>query len=953
MSRIPQVLALWLALLPAAAVAQAPAGGDKGASGLLAAGEAAFNAGNPQAAADAFGEFLKNYAGLPGTADAVARVKPLLAICQARLGRFDEALPPLEEALKQPDPKLRPDLLFFAGLANLRTGKPDLARKQFGEVFADTKVERSRRMETLVLAGMSYVMEKNWKESIAFFGKHGREIADYSPEAGARAKILLLHSLMQDQQWDEAAALATTMRARMEEIRQVVTFASLTIALGNHFLEAGQFHQAISQLGRVPEKSEILSLQNLRLAEARDDLKAAELAKNPLRASQLQTSVTEMQRELDEFAKIPQFDSAARLRLAGAYFQLGRTREGCLILDQMVRQMEPDEVVESATASLMRGWMSLARHTRAEKTADLYLERLAKLPERPNLADVMFLKAQALEGRFQYQAAADGYREVSKKFPGKPIAAQADFMAAYNILQLEDYAQAGSLLDSQLKQLKPGDEMWPHAVFWRGMAYYYDQKWDDCRKLMEQYLKAEKAGGEYLDDAEFRIAYTRFAETDYPQAIRLLDAFVAKNPQSEWLAEALLTLGDAQAAEGDLGDAEKAYAAIPAAAEGFHDEGWMKRGNLFKARKDFAGMKSLFTEFLEKRPTSPRIPEALQWLGWVAKQQGDLPEAKKIYWDAIARFGNDPVRPGIEDIFIAGQSLYPGEGKAELSNRLKAELIRAKAESRKRCAVRLGWSLARLQPTPQANRDALAALAPDIDPKDTSPTIVADVADALADSPEPSRAAALYEGLRQWWPRAAERERAYAGLGFIAAREGRETEAIAAFDKFEKSSRMPKTPPDERGVSLVEGELGGRVALARAGLLAKRSPDESLNLMLAVQKSKATPAKIRAEAFIQAARLHVAQGRPREALPYFEQVYLLFNRFPALVADAYYERGTVLETLGMPEKAREVFSELVAREDLSGFPPARLAAKRAESLGGIIPPAEPTGGLIPPTPGKP
>ncbi len=110
------------------------------------------------------------------------------------------------------------------------------------------------------------------------------------------------------------------------------------------------------------------------------------------------------------------------------------------------------------------------------------------------------------------------------------------------------------------------------------------------------------------------------------------------------------------------------------------------------------------------------------------------------------------------------------------------------------------------------------------------------------------------------------------------------------------------------------------------------------------------PARVRADAFLDAARLHVKRQQFREALPYFEQVYLLFNRFPELVAKAYYERGEVLEKLNLPDKAREVYSELAQREDLATFGTAKLGLRRAEALGGLIPIKEPDEGLIPPAP---
>lgn len=957
------LLFLLLSLTSELSAQEIPSAPIQGAGELLSAGEAAFNSGNWLGATDSFQEFIKNYGGLEGTANALIRLKPLLAICQVRLGKFEEALPLLEEALKQPDLDAgqRVDLVFFAGLSNMRLGNADAARKKLGEIFTDPKVERSRRMESLILGGMSYVMERNWKEAIAFFKKYGNEINTYSPESGARARILLLHALMEEQQWDEAVLLARDIHAMLDEARQVVTFSSLLIRLGGQYLENGAYHQAISVLRLVPSAVEIRRLQGTRLAEAEQDLKSAMAGKNTVRASQIQTGVDEMRRELEAFEKIPQFDSAARLRLAGAYFHLDRTREACLILDQMVRQMEPDALVESATASLIRGWMALDRYRRSERTADLYLERFEQLAEKPNLPDVLFLKAQALEGQFQHLEASEAYREVATRFPDKPIAAQAEFMAAYNILQLEDYKQAGGLLDRQLKKLKKRDEMWQHVFFWRAMAFYFDQRWEDARKSLLAYLKEsqeEGVGGEYVDDAQFRIGYSYFSEAKYQDSIKALGGFASAHPESEWLGEALLTLGDAYAAEGDLKDADRAYSQIGVEWPGFHDEGWMKRGNLLKLQKDFSGMKKLFTAFLEKRSASPRIAEGLQWLGWVAKQEGNLDEAREIYWEAISLLGNDSVRPGLEDIFLGLLGFYSGADRLLLKARLEDELEKAKAVKKRRLATRIGWALAQLHLTNKSispevrsrdSREALVSLFPQIDPKDTAPRILADVADALAENRDSEHAALTYDGLRKWWPRAPERDRAYAGLGFIAARSGKEMEALAHFEKYEKSAIMPKTAPDLRGISLVEGELGGQVALAKAALLAKRNVDQSLDILLAIQKTKTMPAQIRAGAFMNAARLHVKQKNYREALPYFEQVYLLFNRFPSLVAEAYYERGEVLEKLQMPEKAREVYSELATREDLISFEPSKRALKRAQVLGGLIEPKSSESGMIPPT----
>ncbi len=352
----------------------------------------------------------------------------------------------------------------------------------------------------------------------------------------------------------------------------------------------------------------------------------------------------------------------------------------------------------------------------------------------------------------------------------------------------------------------------------------------------------------------------------------------------------------------------------------------------------------------------------MQWLGWVAKQEGDLAEARRIYWNAIEKFGNDRVRPGLEEIFLALHSFYPAAERTELEARLRDLLARAKETRRTRFATRIGWAIAKLQlsakgeqaGTPEQRSEKhsaeLIALAPQVDPRETAPAILADVADALAESDNRENAALLYEGLRKWWPRAPERDRAFAGLGFLALREGGDAEALEWFDRYERTSVMPKDAPDENGISLVLGELGGQVAMARADLLSKNKPDEAMMILLAIQRSKSMPANSRAEALMKTAELHVSRGRHRESLPYFEQIYILYNRFPEMVAAAYYGRGRALEELAMPEKAREVYSELANRPDLAAFEPAKLATARARVLGGVLEPNNPADGVIPPKP---
>ena len=928
---------------------------------MLQIGNTAYLAQNWVEAAEVFQRFLDTYAADTALAEPVKKVQPLLALAYLRQGKLDQAEKPSAVALADPglDPLVRAELRFFAGLGALKSGRHEEARKHLGTVFNDPKAESSRRMEALVLGGMSYVMEENWPGAVTFFTKYGKEIRAASPEAGGRADILHLHALIQAERWDEAISLAQDISARLDQVRQVVTFSSLLIDLGSQFLEKEQPYQAISVLRLIQTRAEILQLQKAKIDEAMADLQYATASKNAVRQTQISTSLKDMGKDMENILKMPQFDSASRLRLAQAYQSLGRTREAALILDQMVRQMPPDELVESATTNLISGWMSLERWSRAAKAADVYLERLSKLPLAKNLPGVLFARAQAFEGQFEYAKAAAGYAEVSQRFPKDELAAKARFMEAYNILQLEQYAEAGRLLDELLKDLPTQHEMWDHAFFWRGMVPYFEQQWEPARKHLSEYLERIEKGssgtGEYVDEAIFRRAYAYFSEAQYEPAITELLRFEKEHPTSEWLPEAQLTLGDCYGAMGELALAKSAYQRISADATGFHDEGWMKQGQIYKAEKDLAGMKRHYEDFLNVRAPSPRVGEALNWLGWVAKQEGKPGEAREIYWKALHQLGNEKGRPGLEDLFLRLNALYSGDQKQELSALLLKEKASAESLQRTFYAIRLGWAEAHLRQRaePTESRVMLARLGAKLEPKDTAPRILLDCAEAAAAIGEDKEAERLFEGLRKWYPRAPERDRAYAGLGFLALAKGDQERALAMFDRFEKTAVMPKSAPDAQGISIVESEIGGKVALARGRLLEATQKEEALHLYAAVQKSKAMPAKIRAEAFLAAASLQAERGQMREALPIYEQVYVLFNRYPELVAKAYWGRGQALEKLGKSELAREVYSELAQRDDLKTTREAADGRRRAITLGGLILPKVPEGGEIPPTTHQP
>lgn len=207
-----------------------------------------------------------------------------------------------------------------------------------------------------------------------------------------------------------------------------------------------------------------------------------------------------------------------------------------------------------------------------------------------------------------------------------------------------------------------------------------------------------------------------------------------------------------------------------------------------------------------------------------------------------------------------------------------------------------------------------------LDVRRMNPRVTADCADASRGAGSKLRAEALYRELIKWHPRAVEIERAYAGLGFLAAEAGDADVALEQFKKFEKKS--------------VTGELAITVALRKAELLAgSKRLDEAIAVYKELLANKMTPGRAKAQVLISWGQLLEKQQKLLPATAYYERVYLAYGKHGDLAAQAYLARGRALESLGKKGAAAEVYTELREREALQTYPEYEEAALRLKVTG--------------------
>lgn len=911
-----------------------PAGPDLAAEGpaeLLERGRTAFAANDFAVAEEALETFMADYGTAAEAEEAVRLHRPLLAISKVGLKKFAEARGWIDESLTDPeiDFALADELRFWRAICLMQAGELVPAQRAFGEYWANEGHDAVKRYEALLLFATLY-LQQGFPEAAADFLEgqlpHYRETA---PEAASRAVVLELYARIEADQPDQALAVLRREHQQMDQMTQVISFQTLALQLGASFLEEERYYPAITALQLIWPSARLLDYQNAKIEEIQERIAVLEQRPNTRgMVFQLQTILKRVERELANFSAIENFDSALRLRLAMAYQGLGRYTEAALVMEEMLASMPPDPIVEKASLAQIQCWMEVRRWPRAVRAAERYEKVFGA--DGPSLATVLFLKAEALREDQRHQAAQLAYGDLVDRFPDDPFAAKAIFMQGFLYLQQDDSDGALYQFD-QVRRLHPESAMVEDADYWTGMTYSFSGLYAEAREHLATHLNRYDLP-KYKKEAIFRIAVCTFSLAEYEEAIRLLETFAADYPGDPFTDEAHLLIGDACLGEGRIEEGFAAYQKVRPESRRFFEDAWFKQGNAYKLLEEIPTMREHFETFVAEHPDSPRLPEAVYWIGWTHTREGEPEEARRIYWETIEALGDDPERTSMTDLFAGLPKVYPsgsGDGSEELLRRLQLLKARAAAEKKLTLALRAGWakSLVAGNTGPRTGRIELLDIAKWVDPKIHDPVIAIDVAEALLESGNSLSAKTLFTDIRKWHPRTPGRDRIYLALGDIAAAEGDTDKAIAYYTRFER----------ETAASRRLGEVRLKLAALYDTTGQPRAARETLESTL---KTTGVTAAVKAEALLHLGRSYVAGDDHKKAIVYFERLYVAYGKFSELNAKAYWARGQSLEKLRLEREALETYEELAGREDLRAFDETAKAAERIASLRRNFPASE-------------
>ena len=930
---IPPFLSLLVAALTAAAFGAGQAAEPTAQAGtardVIFRADTAYNDKRYPEAAAGYGKFIEDFGSSTEAQPFMAHVRYNLVASLLQLQKYEEALGAVDDALKVKDlgPKQKEDLSFWRAVSLLQTGDPEQAVKGLSE-FRNLFPASPRRRDSELLTATALLAAGKHEEAAKVCSEIRK--AKGHPHAG-RATVLELHCLVETGKDDEALALVVATAPDMDaKINQLATFQTLALSLGGKFLEEDRSRDAIRVLQTIWPRERLVARQKRKLEEIKQRLAAIEKSPNPdvFALTHQKQLLREVEKELSNLEKIPSFDASVRFRLATAFQQQERYRECAMLLDDMLRQMKPDAVVEKAALSALQSWMAIERHDRAIEASQLFEQNF---PSSKSLPLVLYLRGIAQQKADKYDDAVATFASLRDKFGESEQAPRAFFMTGFTQLLAERNEEASETF-RQFQEKYPKHDLGEAANYWRGSALAFAKKFPEAREILGPHGQ-RFPDGSLRAAAAFRRAYCAQSMKDYPQAEIELQAYLQKFPGGEEADEARILLGDALLAQGKSEEGKGVYSSIAPGAARAHEDAQFKLAKVLKLEEDFDGLRALLQKFLGENPRSPRAAEALFLIGQSWRQQEQPDKAVAEYRGAIDRFGNDPEAVAVEEMFLALGKYYKGEQEQrDYLAELRSLRENAEKEKKKVLALRATWALAQAvrKSDPPLSGALLREASATVRPDETSPLIIADCAEALAaaaaDEPGTAESSArlakssqLFRDLIKWHPRAAQKDKALVALARVALDAGDPALAIDYYDKLERDT--PWSP------------LMGEALSKRAEIeLAAGNTDkaaETYNKLLAAQNA---PGKLKAQALLALGEIEMSKKRPQLAVPYYQRIYILYGKWRDVVAQAYLRSGEAFEQLNDREAARKTYEELANSEDLGPLPQAQTAREKLKKF---------------------
>jgi TolA-binding protein len=771
----------------------------------------------------------------------------------------------------------------------------------------------------------------------------GKEI---STANGMRGATMLAR--LYTQKGDGVKALRTldALHQKIALAENIIELNGLAVELGDKFYNYRQYADALACYRLAWPREQIVRLQNERIAgmqrRIEQNLAAARVDRSNITQlapanNQLKESITNAQKLLGEFEKLPSITPAIYLRFGRCLYELDRKWEAIVVNQEILDRFSEGLEREPALFGLIVALADVNQPKRAEERCEQYLR---DFKSGPNADAVGYLSGAVALQAGDTKAAETYFGRILETQPKSQFREQIRYLLANARFTAGNYDEAIAAYKEYLSEFPKGGNV-GDVKYRITLCALFAGKYQEAMNQLKDYI-VKHPGGSFLPDAEYRLAVCKYAASLYDEVIADCQAWEKQSPNNPQLGEVLALLGDAYAAS------DREVAATPVYIRSYQtattDEvmnySLFAASNLLQKRGEWDKVAELFSGFVKDKPDNPTVVSAIFCIGKARAHDGKLDEAKRLTADTINKYIADPSRDAVEQLITqlaqlcakkkksvegapaAGQasvgrdSVEPG---AELDRLLASSANDSSATARARILFAKA-ELARLRRQPAEEEKNIAQIANAFKPEDLSPLLLGEAADYLSGQGKLERAAEFYQRLLDDYPKSQMVDFAYNGLGEIACQKKDYPRALRYFtDGTEKIVAAQK---------LKDLSLGRARTLLALGKL-----DEAQKAFEQVASVREWRGEATALCVYSLGQIAVRRGRWAEANAYFQRVYVGYQKFLPWVAKAYIASGESFEKLGQTQEATNTYRELLRNEKLANFSEAAEARKRLEALG--------------------
>ncbi|MEY4569643.1 MAG: hypothetical protein RLZZ398_1082 [Verrucomicrobiota bacterium] len=889
------------------------------------------------------------------------------------------------------------ELLYFnIGLANLLAGKPVEAEAGFTEylkkfpkgeyasrsylgvgracIDQDTPEKKERAIDSLKLAaqdpqyrseaglwlGQVYTDLGKRDEALAVFKSlMGSDIR--SPQQTTAAVEVI--ALLADTGKIEDLVLYLDRLSNQAGVRDALAwYANQVIVRGDELVGAQSYETALAIYRSVPPRSQIVEIQKLSLEAQRKDLKIletrVELEKNkPLgqRSSaselvgNLKPAIELAEKALAAVEEKADLDAALLMRRGRCLYYLERHEEALVCFRALRNKYASVPDAKAAAYAEIVILNKLKNIPEIKVLCDAYLRNY---PDADNVEQVATLAGEVLVQSGNWPEVAKFYRNLETKFPKSENLDRYTFFQGLAVFQDGDVKEATPIFTKFL-QTFPNSPLAENAMYYVAMSHFLANNYKETLKSCKEYL-SKFPEGRYAGDMRYRLSFIDFNDKKVDQSdkiIKDLSSFLAQHPDDSSAGSMYCLLADTHKKKtSDKPDELLKFQRLALAA--YKNAVWSDSPDdviqyaldsattMLSGVKDYAGIATLHTEFLQRKPDSSLALLSASQVAKMKAREGKSAEAADMLANALkSRVANpsaEQIEPLLDELV---KTLVPRKKSAEvdidaLDKQLVDILTNAIGDQENATTnARLYYARARLaQLLKRADRSDLylkgIATINAKDPSVLSPALLSVSGDILLKLGMLDEAEAMFKRLVERYKDGMFSDAGPVGLGYIAMARKQPASALKIFE-----TALDSNPGMSR---FKETTLGKLEALAALGQF---EPAEKL--ALEIIGDKIFRGESAGKAYLVLARIYRTQATKaasetdktellKKAHGTYQRVYIAYQSVPDVCAEAYWQAYETATDLGDTTLAGETLKTLAAHPKLKNTARAKKAVELAK-----------------------